>query len=150
LEKIPNRRILIVGKNPLPAVQALAARPGVTVTGEVPDVRPFYQRAWAQMVPLRIGGGTRLKIVESLALGTPVVSTTIGAQGLDLRHDEHLLLADSPADFATQLGRMLQDANLRTKLRWDGLEQVLTHYTWQQLGHQLSRDYEALLQEKSP
>ena len=105
--RIPKRRILIVGKSPVPEVESYADLPGVTVTGEVPDVRPYYQRAWLQMVPLLIGGGTRLKIAESLALGTPVVSTTIGAQGLALRHDEHLLLADTPADFSEMLARLL-------------------------------------------
>ncbi len=150
LKRLPNRRVLIVGKNPLPAVQALASKTGVTVTGEVPDVRPYYQRAWVQMVPLRIGGGTRLKIVESLSLGTPVVSTTIGAQGLDLRHGEHLLLGDAPADFAELLARILQDKNLRERLGESGRRQVLEHYTWKQLGRELSDYYEHLLKEKSP
>jgi len=149
LQKIPNRRVLVVGKNPLPAVLALAARPGVTVTGEVPDVRPYYQKSWVQMVPLRIGGGTRLKIVESLSLGTPVVSTTVGAQGLNLRHGEHLLLADTPSDFAGQLALIMQDKARRARLANEGRRQVLAHYTWQQLGRELSRDYENLLQEKS-
>jgi len=130
-------------------VLALAARPGVTVTGEVPDVRPYYQKSWVQMVPLRIGGGTRLKIVESLSLGTPVVSTTVGAQGLNLRHGEHLLLADTPSDFAGQLALIMQDKARRARLANEGRRQVLAHYTWQQLGRELSRDYENLLQEKS-
>lgn len=148
-EKAPNRRVLIVGKNPSPAVQALAALPGVTVTGEVPDVRPFYQRAWLQMIPLLIGGGTRLKIVESLALGTPVVSTTIGAQGLALEDGQHLLLGDSPADFAGAIVRMLSDSALRARLAEVGREQVLAHYTWAQLGRELSDFYETLTQEIS-
>src|SRR5690606_17123238 len=86
LQRVPNLKTLIVGKDPAPEVKAYSARPGVTVTGGVPDVRPYYKKAWLQIVPLRIGGGTRLKIVESLGVGTPVVSTTIGAQGLGLRH----------------------------------------------------------------
>jgi glycosyltransferase involved in cell wall biosynthesis len=149
-QEIPNRRVLVVGRDPVPVVQALAAQPGVTVTGEVPDVRPYYQRSWVQMVPLRIGGGTRLKIVESLALGTPVVSTTIGAQGLDLRHDEHLLLADTPGAFAAQLALLLRDGARRVRLSEEGRRQVLARYTWKRLGRELSDDYEALLQEKRP
>jgi glycosyltransferase involved in cell wall biosynthesis len=143
-QQLPDRRILIVGKNPLPEVRAFGDIPGVTVTGEVPDVRPFYQQAWLQMVPLLIGGGTRLKIVESLCLGTPVVSTTIGAQGLDLRDREHLLLADEPAAFAGAIGEMLTDTALRLKLADAGRAQVLARYTWRQLGTELSTYYNAL------
>jgi glycosyltransferase involved in cell wall biosynthesis len=145
-ERLPSRQVLIVGKNPLPEVRALAQLPGVTVTGEVADVRPFYQQAWVQMVPLLIGGGTRLKIVESLCLGVPVLSTSIGAQGLDLRHREHLLLADDPADFATALGDLLADSSLRARLAEAGRAQVLSRYTWRQLGLELSNYYAALKQ----
>ena len=77
---MPSRRVQIVGRNPVPSVRAHGALAGVTVTGEVHDIRPHYQTAHFQIVPLRIGGGTRLKIVESLAIGCPVVSTTLGAQ----------------------------------------------------------------------
>jgi glycosyltransferase involved in cell wall biosynthesis len=141
LAAVPDRRILIVGKNPAPAVRAFGELPGVTVTGEVPDVRPYYQRAWLQMVPLRIGGGTRLKITESLGIGCPVVSTTIGAQGLDLRDGEHLLLGDTPADFAAALARLLADAPLRDRLRVQGRGQVLATYTWPRLGARLADFY---------
>jgi glycosyltransferase involved in cell wall biosynthesis len=140
----PNRRILIVGKSPVSRVQAYAALPGVTVTGEVPDVRPYYQRAWLQMVPLWIGGGTRLKIAESLAMGTPVVSTTIGAQGLALRHEVHLLLADTPGDFSKMLVRLLASAVLRKKLAAAGRQHILQNYTWSRLGSELSLYYEQL------
>jgi glycosyltransferase involved in cell wall biosynthesis len=146
-ERLPSRRVLIVGKNPLPEVRALGDIPGVTVTGEVADVRPFYQQAWVQMVPLLIGGGTRLKIVESLCLGTPVVSTSIGAQGLDLRHGEHLLVADEPADFSWALGELLTDSPLRLRLAEAGRSQVLARYTWHQLGLELSNYYAALKQK---
>jgi len=146
--RLPSRRVLIVGKNPLPEVRALAEIPGVTVTGEVSDVRPFYQQAWAQMVPLLIGGGTRLKIVESLCLGTPVVSTTIGGQGLELRNREHLLLADQPADFANTIGDILTDAALRQRLAEAGRARVLAQYTWRQLGLELS-NYYAVLRQKT-
>ena len=136
--QLPERRILIVGRDPTPAVRALAAQPGVEVTGGVPDVRPYYQRAWGQIVPLRIGGGTRLKIVESLCLGCPVVSTTIGAQGLELANDQHLLLADEPRALAGAVLRLLGDRALRERLGAAGRAQVLAHYTWPALGGQLA------------
>ena len=145
--QIPERRMLIVGKNPLPQVRALGEIEGVTVVGEVPDVRPYYQRAWTQMVPLLIGGGTRLKIVESLALGTPVVSTSIGAQGLALDDGEHLLLGDPPADFAAALGRMLTDEALRKRISEAGRRRVLERYTWNTLGAELAGYYEDLHRE---
>ncbi len=144
-EKLPQRKVLIVGKNPLDSVKAHGAVPGVTVTGGVPDVRPYYQHAWVQMVPLLIGGGTRLKIVESLALGTPVVSTTIGAQGLVLEDGTHLLLGDSPQDFAAALVRILGDDALRARVSEAGRERVLERYTWGQLGAELSAYYEELV-----
>jgi glycosyltransferase involved in cell wall biosynthesis len=143
-QRLPSRRVLIVGKNPLPEVRAFEKIPGVTVTGEVPDVRPYYQQAWLQMVPLLIGGGTRLKIVESLCLGTPVVSTTIGAQGLDLRDGEHLALADEPAAFASSIADLLIDSPQRLRLAEAGRAQVLARYTWRQLGLELSNYYAAL------
>ena len=139
--RIPELRVLIVGKAPVAEVQAYATRPGVTVTGGVPDVRPFYQQSWLQIVPLRIGGGTRLKIPESMALGTPVVSTTIGAQGLDLRHDVDILLADTPVEFAGQTARALRDTDLRTRLASAGRATVTARLVWPMLGQQLSEFY---------
>ena len=150
LAAMPDRKILIVGKNPLPAVQAYGNRPGVTVTGEVPDVRPYYQRAWLQMVPLRIGGGTRLKIVESLAIGCSVVSTTIGAQGLDLSDGLHISLADTPSDFAASIQRNLTNHEARHALATAGRKQTLDHYTWSALGGQLSDYYQKLFGTLKP
>ena len=141
----PERRVQIVGRNPLPSVQAHGALAGVTVTGEVPDVRPHYQTAHFQIVPLRIGGGTRLKIVESLAIGCPVVSTTLGAQGLDLVHDEHILLADTPIEFAAAIRRMSEDAALRARLRVAGRALVLERYGWPGLAHQLETFLQTLI-----
>ena len=138
---VPGRRVLIVGKNPTTEVRALAEIPGVEVTGEVPDVRPYYQRAWLQMVPLLIGGGTRLKIVESLSLGTPVLSTTTGAQGLKLENGIHLLLADTPQEFIASLSGLLQDGAMRARLAEQGRKRVLEMYTWRKLGEELNEYY---------
>lgn len=144
LERVPDLRTLIVGKSPLDEVKAHGARRGVTVTGGVPDVRPYYRRAWLQIVPLRIGGGTRLKIVESLAIGTPVASTTIGAQGLDLVHGHEILLADTAADFAEQTARLLEDGALRSRIEARGMTVAQSRFGWPTLGRQLSRHYRSL------
>ena len=139
--RIPDLRLWIVGKNPVPELKAYGARPNVLVTGGVPDVRPYYRRAWLQIVPLRIGGGTRLKIVECMAMGAPVVSTTIGAQGLGLRHDHDILLADSPDEFVAQTARALRDAALRERLERTALETVRASLSWPTLGRQLTSAY---------
>jgi sugar transferase (PEP-CTERM/EpsH1 system associated) len=142
LRRVPGLRVLIVGKSPVAEVQAYAQRPGVTVTGGVPDVRPYYRRSWLQIVPLRIGGGTRLKIPESMAIGTPVVSTTIGAQGLDLVHGQDILLADTPGAFANETARALEDATLRQRLDTAGQKTVHDRLGWPRLGKQLSDYYQ--------
>ena len=142
--QVPDLEVCIVGKSPLPEVAAYAALPGVTVTGSVPDVRPFYRRAWLQIVPLRIGGGTRLKIVESLAIGTPVVSTTIGAQGLKLQHGHQLLLADTAEDFVRETVKALADPGLRQRLRGSGIRCAGNRFSWLDIGSGLAESYRVL------
>lgn len=142
LRRVPDLRVLIVGKSPADEVRAYAELPGVVVTGGVPDVRPYYRRAWAQIVPLRVGGGTRLKIPESMAVGTPVISTTIGAQGLALTHGKDILLADTAEMFAHYTERMLNDPALRQKIETHGMQTCRARFGWPGLGRQLSATYE--------
>lgn len=134
----PNLKVLIVGHLPPPEIQALGALPGVTVTGSVPDVRPYMARSWLLAVPLRLGGGTRLKIVEAMASGLPVVSTTVGAQGLDATDGEQLLVADTPEQFVQQTLRLLNDAALRDHLATQGNALVQGHYSWQAQGRRFT------------
>ncbi|MHC1764265.1 MAG: glycosyltransferase [Verrucomicrobiia bacterium] len=138
---LPNLQLWIVGRDPGPEVQAYSKNPNVLVTGAVDDVRPFYRRAWVQIVPLRIGGGTRLKIVECMAMGTPVVSTTIGAQGLSLQHGRDVLLADTPEAFVRQTANALQNPALRNRLESAGLHTVRSTLSWPMLGRQLVEAY---------
>jgi glycosyltransferase involved in cell wall biosynthesis len=112
--------------------------PGVTFTGRVDDVKELVSRSMACVVPLRIGGGTRLKILESLALGTPVVSTPKGAEGLSVTPEHDVLLADSPEDFAAQVVRLLDDFALRARLSANGRRTVERQYTWDRIGAQLN------------
>ncbi|HWD20896.1 MAG TPA: glycosyltransferase family 4 protein [Verrucomicrobiae bacterium] len=140
---IPDLEFFVVGKNPTPEILAHAQRPGVTVTGSVADVRPYYRRAWLQLVPLRIGGGTRLKIVESLAIGTPVISTTIGAQGLALEHNREILLADTTEAFVRETTRALRDAALRQQLEDAGRDVAQQRFSWERIGRRLREIYEA-------
>jgi polysaccharide biosynthesis protein PslH len=140
-EQVPDLQVLIVGKDPISEVKGYSALPGVTVTGGVPDVRPYYRRAWLQIVPLRIGGGTRLKIVESLGIGTPVVSTRIGAQGLDLEHHFDILYADTVSEFISQTARALRDSQLRATLEKNGRASAEKRLSWKKLGADLCRAY---------
>lgn len=132
----PGLVLEIVGRDPAPEVLALAAE-GVEVTGEVPDVRPYLERTGALVVPLEIGGGTRLKIVEALALGTPVVSTTIGAEGLGLVDGVHLRLADGAAAFAAATEELLDDRERAERLGSAGRELVWSRYRWEVLAEDL-------------
>ena len=110
----------------------------VTFTGLLSDVRPAIAQSWLSIVPLRVGAGTRLKIIESMALGTPVVSTSIGAEGLDVVHGENILLADDPKDFAQAVLEILQNPQLRDKLSAAGLKLVKERYGAETLGNKFN------------
>lgn len=120
----------IVGRAPTPAVRALAKTSGVTVTGRVDDVRPYMSAASVYAVPLRIGGGTRLKIFEAMAMGLPVVSTSVGAEGLPVTPGVHFLLADDARSFADAIVTLFRDPALRRRLGEAGRALVKTHYDW--------------------
>jgi glycosyltransferase involved in cell wall biosynthesis len=126
----PDVTLSIVGRAPTPAVRNLAAEHGVTVTGRVDDVRPFMHDAAVYVVPLRIGGGTRLKIFEAMAMGKAVVSTTVGAEGLPVRDGEHVLLADDPPSFADAVIRLLHDVECRQRLARAARQLVTDQYDW--------------------
>jgi sugar transferase (PEP-CTERM/EpsH1 system associated) len=139
-------RLFLVGRSPAPRVRALNGVEGVRVTGEVPDVRPYLAGAAAMVVPLRSGGGTRLKILEAMAMARPVVSTTVGAEGLDVVDGRDLLLADTPADFARAVERVLGSPDLAQRLGEAGRRLVLERYGWPRCLSPLETLYERLLQ----
>ena len=134
--RVPDVTLTVVGRNPPAGIRALAdADPALRVTGSVPDVRPYIERAAAFIVPIRVGGGTRLKIFEAMAMERPVVSTTIGAEGLPVRDGVDTLLADEPQAFADAVAGLLLDparaaaigaaaaAAVRAEYGWDGVAQ---------------------------
>ena len=117
VERAPQARFLVVGRSPAPVLVQLASRlPNVELTGAVDDVRPYVHRAQAFVIPLLVGGGTRIKAFEGMAMGCPVVSTTIGIEGLDARPDRHYLRCDAPEDIAAAVLRLFDDAGLRETL----------------------------------
>ncbi len=141
----PDATWTIVGANPPASVARLADEAnGIIVTGSVPDTRPYIARAQVAIAPLLVGGGTRLKILEALAMGKAMVSTSLGAEGLDLVADEHLLIADEPSAFAQATLRALDTADLRTRLGAAGREAVVRQYSWERSGRAL-REALALL-----
>jgi len=111
-------------------------------------VRPLVAEAWACVTPIRQGGGSRLKILEAMALGTPVVSTAKGAEGLDLTPGEEILIADGPAEFAAQVVRLLGDAGLRARLAVHGRRAVEARYDWRAIGAQFVDLVESTVQER--
>src|SRR5580700_316664 len=130
-ERIPGARLLVVGRSPSPRMRALAARnSAIEVTGTVVDVRPYLERAAICVVPLRVGGGTRLKIYEAMAMGVPVVSTAIGAEGLPLRNDEHLLIADTADDQVSAICALLTDRTRASRLAAAARRHVQEHCSW--------------------
>ncbi len=140
----PGVSLTIVGRKAPEAVLAQAG-PDVRITGTVDDLRPWLERATVVVVPLRIGGGTRLKIVEAMAMGKAIVSTTLGAEGLDVLPERDLLLADDPVRFAAQVGRLLDDTSLVDWLGDAGRRLVEAHYGWHASVERLVRLYERLL-----
>jgi glycosyltransferase involved in cell wall biosynthesis len=147
--EIPTAHFEAVGKAPSPSLAGLAG-PGVEITGTIPDVRPALSRAAIVVVPLRVGSGTRIKILEALAMGKAVVSTSIGREGLDLRDGEHLLVADGVEAFAAAVVRLLGDPALRARLGSAGRELVTRGYSWQLSVERLEAFHDEVMSRHGP
>ncbi len=135
--RAPEAQFTVTGGTGKVDVSALAAVPGVTFTGYVPEVAPVVQRHSALVVPLREGGGTRLKILEAMALGVPVISTSKGAEGLNVRHEENILIADQPAQMADTIRALFDDAALRATLAANARALVEREYDWSAIAQRL-------------
>jgi sugar transferase (PEP-CTERM/EpsH1 system associated) len=133
----PDFRFVIVGRNPPREVRDLAAQGGVVVTGTVDDVRPWYRSAFAVVVPLRTGSGTRLKILEAMAAGVPVISTRLGAEGLQIQDGENILLAETAAEMQQAVNLLSQSPERWQVLAAAGLALVERDYDWKSLGQRL-------------
>lgn len=139
----------VVGKNPPAWLRELSLRDSrVHVPGFVDDVRPYFQKATIFVCPIMDGGGTRLKILDALAMGMPIVSTTFAASGLDLRDGAHLLLADTPETMIDQIRRLLGNRALREQLAQGAVNVVQQTYSWDKIGHSLVAAYEAAFELK--
>ena len=125
----PDARLKIIGGRPPPSLLALAA-PRIELTGLVPDLRPHLAEAAAVVVPLRLGGGTRLKIVEAMAMGKAIVSTTLGAEGIDATPGRDILIADEPRMFAGSVVQLLEDPSLAARLGRAARRLAVERYSW--------------------
>lgn len=146
-EKVPDVKFSIVGGNPSGRVQKLAERDGVVVTGRVPEIKPYFAEATVFVVPLRIGSGTRLKILEALAMGKAIVSTSVGAEGLDLKNGKEIFIADEPDAFADAVTRLLTDEQLRRRIGENGRARVEQDYDWRRIGEKLHILYTQILHQ---
>jgi len=126
----PQMKLLIVGADPSPAMTALGSLPGVTVTGSVPDVRPYIRSSALMVAPLAIARGTQNKVLEAMAMGVPVVTSTVAAGGVDAEAETHLLVADTPAQIAAAVLRVTQNPAERQRLASAGRERMLSHHAW--------------------
>ncbi len=128
--EMPNVTMTVVGRNPTDRIREAAAEANVKITGTVKDIRPYVAHSAVYVVPLRVGGGTRMKIYEALAMGKPVVSTTVGAEGLPLEHGTHFLRADGSEDFAQAVLSLLRNPARRKSLAQTGRKLVEERYSW--------------------
>jgi glycosyltransferase involved in cell wall biosynthesis len=137
-------RFVVVGKNPTEALREAARRNhDVTVTGTVPDVREHVHGARVFVVPLRMGAGTRLKVLEAFALGIPAVSTSVGAEGIEYEAERHLLIAETPGEMAEAICRLLEDTQLARRMSLESRALALSRYDWKAVGQRLLAEYES-------
>lgn len=143
--QVPGLSLAVVGRDPTDRLRAACGAAGVQVTGTVADVRPHVAQAAVCVVPLRIGGGTRLKIFEALAMGKAVVSTRVGAEGLPIVSGQHFLEADNPADFTEAVVTLLKDPDRRRALGLAGRRLVEERYSWPQVTRQFENHCEEVV-----
>ena len=148
--RFPRLTLAIVGANPVPEIRALSELEGVTVTGTVPDVRPYYRDAFAAIVPLRSGGGTRLKVLEAMAAGVPVISSTLGAEGLAVSPDRDILMADPghPEEWVRFVETLFDSPDLRSRIIAAGRDLAVRRYDWEVVGRRLFRSLRIMGIEK--
>ena len=139
-DRYPDARLMLVGRSEGVDTRSLTG-PGVELLGEVPDIRPYIDRAAVVAVPIRMGGGTRLKVVEALAMGKATVSTAVGCEGLEVRDREHLLIADDAPGFASRIFEAFESAPLREALGRAGRHLVEARYSWELSGARLESLY---------
>jgi sugar transferase (PEP-CTERM/EpsH1 system associated) len=138
---VPGARFWVVGKDPHPRLAALSANPAVVLTGRVDDVRPYIAGAAVYAVPLRIGGGTRLKVLEAMAMGKAIISTAVGCEGFEFVRDRELIIADEPAEFAAAALDLMRDRERRERLGQAARLFARSRYDWRIIVPKLEQVY---------
>jgi sugar transferase (PEP-CTERM/EpsH1 system associated) len=146
----PQVRFWVVGKDPHPRLSSLSRDPAVVLTGRVDDVRPYIAGAAVYAIPLRIGGGTRLKVLEAMAMGKAIVSTALGCEGFDLVPGQDLVIANTPAEFATAVLTLLHDPERRERLGRAARRFAGSRYDWRTIVPGLERAYELFGESDDP
>jgi glycosyltransferase involved in cell wall biosynthesis len=133
----PQIRFQIVGMNPHPRLDKLRQNPNIEITGAVPDILPYLQAANVYIIPMRVGGGTRFKALEAMAARKAIVSTTLGVEGIGVKPNEEMLIADSPEEFAVAILNLLADqrsgSSLSNRLGENAYDFVSAQYTWDRI-----------------
>ncbi len=134
-KEVPGIHLTVVGRNPSPRLKKrLSSVPEIQLTGWVDDVRPYIAKAGIYIIPIRIGGGTRMKIYEAMAMGKAIISTSIGAEGLAVKDEENIVLEDDPYEFSKKIIMMRKDSKMRARLGDNASAHVREHCSWQQVG----------------
>jgi glycosyltransferase involved in cell wall biosynthesis len=142
-QKFPRAELWLVGVNPSDEIYALE-QPGIHITGRVEEIVPYYAQSDVCVVPLRAGSGTRLKILESMALGRPVVTTTIGCEGLDVENNTHLFITDDPGEYAGRINDLLEDPALYQRMAQNARQRVVEVYDWDVVAKDLLALYDRI------
>ena len=150
-QHVSDAKLWVVGRRPSSRLERLAKNiSGVRLTGTVADIRPYMAKASVYVVPLLVGGGTRLKIFEAMAMGKAIVSTSIGAEGLPVAPGENILLADTAEDFARQVVALLRSQARREDLGRLARQLVERNYSWNSVGSDLSETLTSLVSSLPP
>ena len=144
-QRLPEARFVVVGKAPPPDVQALAADPRIVITGYIAELEPHLAEADVFVVPLHAGGGMRVKILDAWLWGLPIVSTPIGAEGIDVRDGKNILLAGDAPAFASAVCQLLTDDSLNRRMRVSGRNWVERNYSWQAVYQKVDQVYAKLV-----
>jgi glycosyltransferase involved in cell wall biosynthesis len=144
--QVPEARLTLIGKSPPDAIQALGRQEGVDVLGYVKDLTPYLAETAVFVIPLHAAGGMRVKILDAWCWGVPIVSTTVGAEGIAIQDGDNILVQDTPEGFAEGVVRLLRDRALRNRLQSSGRRWVQQHYDWRRVYSAWDDVYAKLLQ----